>query len=159
MGSDNTRLRLKLVERACKALEMKNGGEEEGNGEGCDQITRPPGRRGGLEDGVEVVVPSADEDGAVEVGRHRLAPPHEHVAAVAQVLQHPPHPAAPDDDGRDDGRGGAGGHARRRPDPNPRPGAGTGAAAEGDGYGAIRGRSAQGGCYCCWCGGHWGSAE
>lgn len=56
--------------------------------------TVPSGGRSRLKNGLEIIVPGADQDGALEIERHRLASLHQQILTVTHVVQGPPNPSA-----------------------------------------------------------------
>lgn len=82
------------------------------------RITAPSRLRSRLQDRFEIVVPRADKDRAVEIGRNLISSPHQQISAVAHALKRPTDPPAADYDrrrhlGGGGGGGGGGSHERR----------------------------------------------
>lgn len=71
--------------------------------------TVPSGGRSGLKNGLKIIVPGADQDGAFEIERHGLASLDQKILTVAHVLKGPTYPPATNNHGRDNLGGGSGG--------------------------------------------------
>lgn len=75
-------------------------------------VTGPSGAWSSLEDGIEIIVPGADQDRTCKIEGHRISSLDEKVLAGAHVLQGLSDASAADDDGRNNLSGGVdgGGH-------------------------------------------------